>query len=110
MGTFASLFCITAPPGDHPQYGPANINGGNFTTGCRVGPNDGAWSQRSPWGNGGDYKWRIPAQWINSGTRYTFGSDLIHWPTLEANGDAEMAKDGAVPGGDALNDPTSGYY
>ncbi|MCP4612639.1 MAG: hypothetical protein GY845_28400 [Planctomycetes bacterium] len=100
---------ITVPPGNHAQNTFTSILGGNSTTGCKVVNYDGAYSARPSWGNGGTYTWSIPTQYIDdTSTRNTFGSNQNHVPTLQANGDATMAK-GGQSGSAALNAQTSGY-
>ncbi len=107
--TGATGIYITVPPGNHDQGTFGDILGGNSTTGCRVDAADHAWSRRNPWAPGGTYTWSIPTQYIDdTSTRNTFGSNQNHVPTLQANGDATMAK-GGQSGSAALNDPTSGY-
>lgn len=99
----------TVPPGNHAQNTFTVILGGNRTTGCLVYNYDGPYTQRNPWGNGGTYTWSIPTQYIDdTSTRHTFGSNCIHSPTLQANGDATMTK-GGQPGFAALNAQTSDY-
>lgn len=108
--TGATGIYVTSPPGNHSANGPVSITGGNSTTGCGLpnGTHDHAFSSCNPWGSGGTFTWSIPTQYIHAGTRYTFGSNQIHKPTLQANGDAEMAK-GGQSGSATLNSATVQY-
>ncbi len=103
-------FFITVPPGDHAQNTLGAILGGDSTTGCRVSLADLAgFACTPPWATGGTYTWSIPTQYIDdTTTRHTFGSNQNQVPTLQANGDATIAK-GGQSGSALLNDETSDF-